>query len=163
MSLDIDNRLLPTRSLRSEYAHARHDISVKPGVTPAHCRNPDFWVHLAAKFRLHDVIEIIAEDGSFEMDLRVIARDSHEAPLWVRVRPIRFCGADGIPLPSDLPDAPEVDLSDEDHEDGYKITFHGPHKFTIQDRFGNAVEERIATKALAREKLAEIRREKMAA
>jgi hypothetical protein len=163
MSLDIDNRLLPTKSLRSEYAHSRHDVSVKPGVTLAHCIEPKFWAHLAARFRVHDVIEVIAEDGSFEMDLRVMAivqpRPGEDGDSWVKVRAIRFCGPDGVGIFDQIISAVDADSPD---EDGYQIRFHGRAKFSIH-RFGDSVEEGISTKEAAFARLAEIRREKLAA
>lgn len=157
--MDIPLHMLPANSRAAKHAYNRHVVMADPGITPAHLIESDFWVHLAAKFRVNDVIEILAPD--YEMDLRVVAIDSRN--LWARVRPIRFCGPDGVAIQEFDSPVAGADMSDEVFDDGYQIKFHGRAKFSIEDRFGNAVEELIATKKIALEKLAEIRREKLAA
>ncbi len=161
MSLDITSSLLPKKTERAEHAYTQYLVRAAPGVQPGHLIDPDFWVHLAHKLALNDRLEVMAADGSFEAELRVVAIDPRR--LWAKTRMIRYCGAEGVDWPSALPFTSEDIPADEQFPDGYKIKFRGRAKFAIEDRIGNIVEEQIPSKALALAKLAEIRRQKEAA
>lgn len=92
--MDLESRLLPTNSVRAEYARADHYVETPQGVTPAHILDPDFWQHIAARFRVNDRIEVVAADGSFDAELRVTAIDPRK--LWAQVRLLRICTGEGI-------------------------------------------------------------------
>ena len=119
--MDIDLHLLPTRIRRAEHAHNTHFLVVPPGVTPDHVVDPDFWAHLAARFEVNDRIEVIAEDGTFDGDLRVIAIDPSKAKLWAQVRVLRM-------LENIQEATPTVSYPD---ADGYTVEFSGPMKWRI--------------------------------
>lgn len=61
----------PTRLFQPGARYARYTEMVEQGTTLAMVMSPDYWTHVRAALRVHDVIECIAMDGSFEVDLRV--------------------------------------------------------------------------------------------
>lgn len=160
MSLDIPIHLLPnTNRLRKrEFATDHWFLTVGPSITLEQVMDPDFWVHLTGKLKVYDRVEVVAENGILDVDLRVVAVDKREPPTWAKMRVLRSDG----PYPIHEPAAP-VEEADEEFADGYAIKFRGYRRFAIQDRVGNWLEEDIPTKKAAIEKLAEIRREKLAA
>lgn len=158
MPTEIPSQLLPTSMPTSHFGFARFDLVVPRGVLPEHVVNPDFWVHVASRLRVNARIEVTAEDGSFDMYLRVLAIDPRG--LWAQVRVLDFVGPEGREVPGvgAVPAIPESDID----PDGYKIEFAGPHKFRIV-RGNDVIETHLPTKAAAYAKLAEIKAEKAAA
>jgi hypothetical protein len=65
---------LPARFLKHTADNTRlhYVLLVEPGVAPDHLLNPRFWVNHVRNLRPLDLIEVIAEDGSYEMRLRVM-------------------------------------------------------------------------------------------
>ncbi|MBA2708004.1 MAG: hypothetical protein H0U59_09395 [Gemmatimonadaceae bacterium] len=61
----------PTRLFQPGAQYARYTIFVEPGVPMSQVTAPDYWINVRSTLRVHDVIECIALDGSFEADLRV--------------------------------------------------------------------------------------------
>jgi hypothetical protein len=89
--MNIPIQLLPVRIGRTqlaEFARASYFFSAAPGVTPEHVVDPDFWVNWAGTLKINDRIEVVAADGSFDMEVRVVALDPRG--LWARVRPLRI-------------------------------------------------------------------------
>jgi hypothetical protein len=122
--MNIPIQLLPIRIGRTqlaEFARASYFILARPGVTPDHIVDPDFWVNWASTLKINDRIEVVAADGSFDMEVRVVALDPRG--LWARVRPLRI--AEGkIPVSSSptgqYPDA-----------EGYIVEFSDHHRWRI--------------------------------
>lgn len=168
--MDIPSHALPNRLQRSEYANTTYFVPVAPGVTPAQVIDPDFWQHCCAplgtrqrdKLRVNDRIEVVAQDGTFDMDLRVIAIDARG--LWAQVRVLRYVGEEMIPVPGVTGAQQETRVADLDvpDSDGYRVEFGGAHKFRIV-RGNDVIETHLPTKAAAYAKLAEIKAEKAAA
>lgn len=163
----LSNSHYPTKLARSEYAITTYFLSVLPGVTPADIVNPDFWQHVSSvrgarlqrdRLQVNDKIEVVAQDGSFEAELRVMAVDVRG--LWAQVRVLRLTEGMGVPVPGAEP--AEAPLVGEFDPDGYRVEFAGPHKFRIV-RGNDVLETHLPTKAAAYAKLAEIKAEKVAA
>lgn len=55
----------------AEYAHRTHYFNIPPGVTVDDLLRADFWAFHANEFQRRDTIEAVAEDGSFDVLLRV--------------------------------------------------------------------------------------------
>lgn len=49
-----------------------------------------YWLHVATKLRPYDVVEAIAEDGSWASDLLVHVADNHGALMVVKIPPIHL-------------------------------------------------------------------------
>lgn len=81
-----NNKKLPANSLRPEGSlFYRHQVLVPSGHTLEDILNPDYWAHYTQTLRQNSVIECVADDASFEADLRVEAVGA----AWVRVRLLR--------------------------------------------------------------------------
>jgi hypothetical protein len=143
--VDIPLHLLPTKIARNDYGLTRHFLPVNAGVTPEHVVDPDFWVHLSRGFKVFDEIAVVATDGTFDLDLRVVAIDPRG--LWTQVRVLRLWEgktADSAPA-GQYPD-----------KDGYTIEFAGPHRWRIV-RGGDVVAKDFADQAAAVEALVNIK------
>lgn len=143
---DLPTRLLPTQIRRTEtdITHWFHEAT--RGVTAEMVQHPDYWANVARKFKVNDCIEVVAQDGTFDLDLRVMAVDARY--LWAQVRALRVF------------ETKEPVERDDADPDGYRIEFAGPHKFRIIDRNGTVVDTRLPTRVAATERLAQLKAEK---
>ena len=142
--MDLSPHQLPLKIQRGDYAISRHFLLVEPGVTPDHVVDPDFWVHVAARLRVMDRIEVVAADGSFDMELRVVAIDPRG--LWAQVRPLSIVeGKLAVAASGQFPD-----------KDGYTIEFSGVHRWRII-RAGEVVAKDFADQTAAAAALANIK------
>lgn len=143
---ELPTRLLPTNIRRTEtdITHWFHEAT--RGVTAEMAQHPDYWANVARKFKVNDRIEVVAQDGTFDLDLRVVAVDARY--LWAQVRALRVF------------ETKEPVERDDADPDGYRIEFAGAHKFRIIDRIGNVVEKYIPTREAAHERLAALKAEK---
>lgn len=148
--MDLSSNLLPRDIRRSEVEITSWFLRVVPGVTPRHVVDPEFWAHLAGKLRVDHRIEVVAADGSFDADLRVVAVDTRGE--WAQIRVLRMTLAEPADLPADQwPD-----------KDGYRIEFSGPQKHRIISPTNEVVasgfpDEAAAVAALAKIKAAKPR------
>ena len=115
----------------------------------------DYWVHLGSTLKVDDRIEVVAQDGTFDLDLRVVAIDPRG--FWAQVRVLREWaltpGAKAAAAPKTWPDA-----------EGYRVEWGGPvHKWRIIDRAGQIVGKGHPTEADAVADLDETKRAKLAA
>jgi hypothetical protein len=150
----IPDHLVPTRITRAEVAKTNRFLAVLPGTTREMVLEADFWVHLGSTLKLDDRIEVVAQDGSFDLDLRVVAIDPRG--FWAQMRLLReWSAAPGKkePQPKTWPDA-----------EGYRVEWGGPvHKWRIIDRAGQVVAKGHPTEAEGIAALDVIKREKIAA
>jgi hypothetical protein len=142
----------------ASYAIGQHFLMVAPGTTPSHVAAPDFWVHQAAKLKPFDRIEVVAADGSFDAELRVVAVDPRG--LWAQVRVLRICTGEGVPLVSGKTVA-DVAVGSGPDKDGYLIEWGGPQRWRII-RGADPVAHGFPDEASAAAALAEIKAAKPA-
>ncbi len=128
--MDLPTRLLPTRDSGSgDYAVTRwYFLDLPQGITAEHIVNPDFWQHVAAKFKVNHEIVAVAADGSFDAELRVIAVDPRK--LWAQTRILRMTKPEGVEHKM-VPQWPD--------KEGYVVEFDRVHKFRIVNRNGEVV------------------------
>lgn len=108
--MEINSNLLPTRlQFGGGYAHGEYVVFAAPGVTVEQVVDPDFWLHVAYRLRVHDRIEIIASDGMFDMEVRVVSVDPRGH--YAVVRPLRLWTADEK---SSSPQIRQVGMTDSD-------------------------------------------------
>lgn len=122
--MNIPQHMLPARIGREEeadYKRRVYFLLAPPGVTPDHVVDPDYWVHWAQRLRINDRIEIVAADGSFDMDVRVVALDPRG--LWARVRALR--------LSEGKLASPQSGSTVFPDPDGYLVEWGGEHRWRI--------------------------------
>jgi hypothetical protein len=70
----LKNPYLPSLSLRhhADYSRSRYFVLAPFGVTMADLTRPPFWAHHTLRLKPLDLVEVVAEDGSFDVDLRVV-------------------------------------------------------------------------------------------
>lgn len=91
------------RTSGAEYYRQSFHIIAPVGVTIADLQRPEFWTHNGGKVKPHDVIDVIAEDGSFDVTLRVVSINEKKTDVTMRV--LRLWEA--APVAKELaPDAP---------------------------------------------------------
>ena len=75
----------PYNLRRTELIYNRYTEISAPGETLESVMNADKWINVRKQFRINDVIEVIAADGSFEADIRVIAINQMSGAIKFRV------------------------------------------------------------------------------
>lgn len=92
----------PTRKLpqsRFGLAEQRRNlwrIEAEPGVEREHLHDAAFWSHVAAKLRAGDIIEVIADDGSFFSRLLVLSAGH----LYANVYEMEYHDIAGVEMPA---------------------------------------------------------------
>ena len=157
----IPDHLVPLKITRAEVARVTRFLSVLPGTTREMVLEPDYWVHLGGVLKMDDRIEIVAQDGSFDLDLRVIAIDPRG--FWVQTRvlrewPARSEAKAAVAKEKEIAAAHPRTWPD---AEGYRVEWGGPvHKWRIIDRAGQVVGKGHPYEQTAIEALDAIKREK---
>lgn len=84
--------LSPARFREAAVARNSWVIVAAAGVPFKNVLQSEYWVHVAAKLRPYDRIEIQAEDGAYWGELVVLST----GPSWARVAAIRFVELDAF-------------------------------------------------------------------
>jgi hypothetical protein len=65
---------LPSIALRhlADYSRSHYFVEAPFGVTIEDLMQPKFWAHHTLRLKRLDIVEVFAEDGSFDVDLRVV-------------------------------------------------------------------------------------------
>jgi hypothetical protein len=153
----IPDHLVPTKIARAEVARTLRFLPVLPGTTREMVLEADFWVHLGSVLKVDDRIEVVAQDGSFDLDLRVVAVDPRG--FWAQTRVLREWPPKGEAQPK-----AEAQPKTWPDSEGYRVEWGGQtHKWRIIDRAGQIVGKQAASEADAIAMLDRLKREKRAA
>lgn len=150
--MPLPTNIPPVRLQRRDEAITEWYHRAPQGTTIEHVLDPDFWAHTAAQMRrtpnkgIGDTVWVVAEDGSFDIEVLVVAVDPRG--LWAQVRVLRAWQHEGKTQPAALtgPD-----------KDGYVVEFSGPQRWRILDRSGEIVSKDHPDESAAREALANIK------
>lgn len=76
---------LPERNMaqRAEHARSIYFAEIPAGITLEQCLEPTFWAHCVGRLKKNTMIELVAEDGSFDALVRVTDKDVGFAKLRV--------------------------------------------------------------------------------
>lgn len=165
---------LPIHALSSraaDFVRTYHHVKAPLGLVISDLVRPSFWSHHAAKLQIGDLIDVVAEDNTFDVTLRVVSKGAAGA---VMVRPIRvWREGDEAMIESVAPVArkapaifmqPKVEtpsVPEEDDVPGFKISFAPSQRWRVVRRSdGNMVHKGAQSKdeaiAWARAHLSEI-------
>lgn len=140
--MEIPFNLLPARlQVATGFAHGEYFVVAPIGATPENVADPDFWLHVAARLKLHDRIEVVAADGSFDMDVRVTAVDPRGHYAVVRV--LRSWAAD-----EKASNGPAVRQMGTIDNDGFIVEEDPVHGWRVM-RGGDIIARRLKDKAAA--------------
>jgi len=78
-------RRLPLKLERAEFCRTHYFHMVAEGVPLAEVLNGDYWIHVRKQFRLNDTIEIVAEDGVFDVLVRILSINLMSGAMTFRV------------------------------------------------------------------------------
>jgi len=76
---------LPVRLTFADYGRNRYFEVIPPGVTLDEVMTGDYWVHVRKRLRVNDVMEVVAADGSFDADLRILSINQASGDIRFRV------------------------------------------------------------------------------
>lgn len=93
--------LLPSHLHDAEYARQSFMARPAAGTPPVALLDPAWWAHVAARFTPGDRIEVLALDGSYDLELRVIGIGHN----WLRVRVLRSWPEAALDVGAMSPDA----------------------------------------------------------
>ena len=87
---EVLEKKLPQHALSRDFKAAenrrRSWLYIVPhGVTPSDMLEPDFWSHVSGQMTVYDEISAVAQDGSYDLDLRVTAVNRQGPGADVRV------------------------------------------------------------------------------
>jgi hypothetical protein len=162
--MDIPEHLLPLRFPRAEIERTLRLIRVKPGTTIDMVMDPDFWVHSGQHLRIDDKLEVLAADGSFEVELRCVAVDVRG--YWAQMRLLTWWPRNLAVRPEWIESKAAGETPPQTGPDpqGYLVEWAGPvHKWRIINRAGEIVGKGFVTQEDAASEVARIKREKIAA
>ena len=131
-------------SRSAEFVRTIHFAPIPAGVTLDMVLKPPFWAHHVNRLQVNDVIEAVSEDGSFDAELRVVAK----APGFARVRVLRVWQSDEAPAVV----APEGDMPVS--KDLPRIEFTKTRKFRLLGFDGSEVKTGIPSRGEAERELA---------
>lgn len=130
-------KILDKHIFQSEYARQSFRIVIPFGHSIDDTKKLDYWANVARKFNPHDLLELVAEDGSFYAEAIVIDK----GPLWAKIF-VKGAWAlhDSVSLSDDAvdgdasvkPAAPVID------ESMYEVKWGGPSaKYRIHHKETN--------------------------
>lgn len=67
---------------QAEFVRNVHAVSVPPGVALQSVLDPAFWVHVAHRIKVHDKVEVRAQDGAWYAELMVAKVDPAAVRMW---------------------------------------------------------------------------------
>lgn len=117
--MDLAAHLLPSRLGRAEHERGDYFHQPAPGVSLDQVLDPNYWVHLAERLRVNDLIEVVAPDHSFDLDLRVVAIDPYKH--WAAVAPRAGRRRPATPLPAGPAANAQGYIIDNDPVQGWRI------------------------------------------
>lgn len=94
----------------SQFKISHYTIPLPAGHEPKDLAEPTYWQHHARKLKLHDVLDCLSFDGTWEVTLRVIAKGD----TWVRMRCLRVFKSD-TPENTDAPAEALYDIKPAGH------------------------------------------------
>lgn len=101
-----------------DFHRTYHHLVVDPSVTVDDVMVPKFWAHHVANLKINDLIDIVAADDSWDVQLRVVEKGIGYVKMRPRMVWMREETKARTPdQPANEPDMPE----------GYKVTF-SPNK-----------------------------------
>ena len=75
----------PVRLKRAEFERNVYVEVVPPGVTLEDVMQGDYWVHVRKSIRVNDIIEVMAADGAFDAEIRVLSINQLSGAMTFRV------------------------------------------------------------------------------
>lgn len=118
---------MPTRLWPKGQKWAEYNEIVEPGFSLDTVMSRDYWIHVHQNLRPFDVISVVAADGSFDADIRLISK----TPTEMKFRLIR--GGET---------AQKVAISRDEAKDRFTVTHRGRGSYGVQEKVtGNFVAE----------------------
>ena len=117
----IAPKLTPDRIQGADFLRVIYAITPAIGTEIEHFLKPEYWAHVAAKFRPHTRIEAISEDNTWFAELIVLSC----GPNWAKVKMLRF--VELVDVSTDQA-APRADSAYEVVWAGVKAKFRVVHK-----------------------------------
>lgn len=95
---------LPVRLRRAEEERSKYSHVIPPNTPLEHVMTSDYWVHVKNYLALNDVIEVIAADGTYDADIRVISLNKVTGIIKFRLirNVVLDANAEALPKPGTL-------------------------------------------------------------
>lgn len=112
-----------TRS--ADFVRTAHHVVVPVDVTMEDVTRPSFWAHHTGRLGKHDIVDVLSEDGSFDMQLRVVDKGVG----FVEMRVLREWQREGAAAEEagDLPDVPDGYIVNHAPKTGWRVLTKEPH------------------------------------
>lgn len=118
--------LSPTAMTRAaDYVRTAHHVVVPVDVTMEDVTRPSFWAHHTGRLGKNDIVDVLSEDGSFDMQLRVVDKGVG----FVEMRVLREWQREGAEEDAglSLPDAPDGYIVNHAPKTGWRVLTKDPH------------------------------------
>lgn len=111
-------KLLSPNAIQNEayYNRPAFFITVSPDIALEDVTNSRFWAHHVKKLPIHSIVEVVSEDGKFDIEMRVVGSGIG----FVNMRVLRKWERKDLPKEQAVPDVTEADIPE-----GYTVN-HAP-------------------------------------
>lgn len=86
-------KFLPITALATrgaDYVRTAYHVVVSPDITHEDVLMREFWTHHARRLQVGDLVDVVSEDGQFDMQVRVAKKPKADEAGWVEVRLLRL-------------------------------------------------------------------------
>lgn len=109
-------KVLPFQNCElSEFKRRRWSIIAKEGDTIEDIKKPEYWINIANKIAVFDILEVMSEDVKFYAEFIVVNKDKN----WLLVRQLSFSQLSG------------EGVATKDTTDDFEVIFSPAEKFRV--------------------------------
>lgn len=108
---------MPMRLTLADYQRSRYFVAVDPGTPFSVVTGTEYWANVAKALKPMDVVEVVALDGAFDAELRLLSK----TPARLEWRVLRKTDGEARPIVADT-------------ESAFRVVHKGRGSWAVQDR-----------------------------
>ncbi|MGI8390541.1 hypothetical protein [Brucella anthropi] len=122
-------KLLPATAMTrsADYKRTYHHVDVDPTVSLSDILTPKFWAHHVARVQVNDIVDVVATDGSLDVQLRAVDKGVGFVSFRVLRQWLREDKQEEIAEEIELPDLPEGYVVNHAPKTGWRVFTTEPH------------------------------------
>lgn len=126
--------LSPTAMTNSaDFVRTAYHVNVAPDVTLTDILTPKFWAHHVNRIKVNDIVDVLATDGSLDVQLRAVEKGVGFIVFRVLRQWLREDKQENAEKEVELPDLPEGYLVNHTPKTGWRVFTTEPHQEVSRD------------------------------